>query len=146
MPKIIMVPVLRLVIFTMNVGIFTWDRIPESNKKQMAGKEYKPWTVRKQYFFRILSNLQQFTAQGLPKPIMVYIYAVYKYVVDFPSWTCVYENSTYSQFSTARNFVHTPCMKNYLFWFLLNVPIIGYSCIREETKQVIQPFLSGART
>lgn len=85
MPKIIMVPVLGLVIFTMNVGIFTWDRIPESNKKQMAGKEYKPWTVRKQYFFRILSNLQQFTAQGLPKPIMVYIYAVYKYVVDFPS-------------------------------------------------------------
>jgi len=36
-------------------------------------------------------------------------------------------------------------MKNYLFWFLLNVPIIGYSCIREETKQAIQPFLTAQK-
>lgn len=145
-----MVPVLRLIIFTMNVVIVTWDHVPESNKKQMPGKEYKPWTVMKQYFFRILSNLQQFAAQGLPKTIMVDIYAVYissGFLSISLSSLCLHlcklyifpifyskEFHTYTLYEELPLLVSSECANYWLFMYW------------RRKKQVIQPFLSGART
>lgn len=97
----------------------------------MPRKEDKAWTVM-QEFFRTFSNLQHFAAQGLPKPNGIHVRAVI--LSTFPSRNlsslCLILLTTYPQCPEARYFIATPSIKNYLFWFLLDMPVSDYSGIR----------------